>query len=59
LPGAVQFERDDALAYPCAKYHCVHCRGHHGQVFDDGPDPTGQRFCNNGVALRFIADAKD
>lgn len=54
LPGAVQFERDEALGYPRTEYHCARCGGHHGHVFDDGPKPTGQRFCNNGVALRFV-----
>jgi peptide-methionine (R)-S-oxide reductase len=46
-------------SYPYTEYPCAHGGGHHGHVFDDGPDPTGQRFGNNGVALRFIADAKD
>jgi peptide-methionine (R)-S-oxide reductase len=56
LPGAVAFEPDNALGMARTEYHCAKCGGHHGHVFDDGPDPSGQRFCNNGVALRFIPD---
>jgi len=54
LPGALEFERDHRLAEPRTEYHCSRCGGHHGHVFDDGPNPTGLRFCNNGVALRFL-----
>ncbi|SPE33614.1 Peptide methionine sulfoxide reductase MsrB [Burkholderiales bacterium] len=54
LAGAVEFERDETLAYPRTEYHCARCGGHHGHVFDDGRNPTGLRFCNNGVALRFM-----
>ena len=54
LPGAVATRIDNTLPMPRVEYHCAHCRGHQGHVFEDGPPPTGQRFCNNGVALRFI-----
>ncbi len=54
LPGALEFEADNRLAQPRTEYHCSRCGGHHGHVFADGPNPTGLRFCNNGVALRFL-----
>ena len=55
IPGAFQTSRDFKMIVPRTEYHCARCGGHHGHVFDDGPRPTGQRYCNNGVALRFIA----
>ena len=57
IPGAVGTKRDFALILPRTEYHCVRCGGHHGHVFEDGPQPTGLRYCNNGVALRFIPKA--
>jgi peptide-methionine (R)-S-oxide reductase len=54
IPDAFATKRDFVLLWPRTEYHCVRCGGHHGHVFDDGPPPTGQRWCNNGVALRFI-----
>jgi len=54
IPGHVGTKRDFALLMPRTEYHCVRCGGHQGHVFDDGPQPTGQRWCNNGVALKFV-----
>ncbi len=54
LPGAFETKKDFYLIYPRTEYHCKRCGGHHGHVFDDGPPPTNQRWCNNGAALRFI-----
>jgi len=49
----VKTKTDYGLFWPRTEYHCARCGGHQGHVFDDGPQPTGQRWCNNGVALDF------
>ena len=54
IPGAFGTKTDYGLFLPRTEYHCIRCGGHHGHVFEDGPPPTGQRWCNNGVALKFI-----
>jgi peptide-methionine (R)-S-oxide reductase len=56
IPGAVETKVDRKLLMPRTEYHCARCGGHQGHVFEDGPAPTGQRFCNNGLALRFEPD---
>jgi peptide-methionine (R)-S-oxide reductase len=53
LPGALETREDRSFFTVRTEYHCARCGGHQGHVFDDGPPPTGQRWCNNGVALRF------
>ena len=55
IPGRIATKTDFKLIYPRREYHCARCGGHQGHVFDDGPKPTGLRYCNNGVALEFIA----
>lgn len=54
LPNHVETKTDFRLILPRTEYHCARCGGHQGHVFNDGPQPTGQRWCNNGLALKFI-----
>lgn len=54
LPDALGTRVDRKLFVARTEYHCIRCGGHQGHVFDDGPPPTGLRYCNNGVALRFV-----
>jgi len=54
LEGGLETKRDFKLVWPRTEYHCARCGGHQGHVFEDGPEPTGLRYCNNGVALKFV-----
>jgi peptide-methionine (R)-S-oxide reductase len=54
IPGHLGTKKDYKLIWPRTEYHCIRCGGHQGHLFDDGPKPTRQRWCNNGVALKFI-----
>lgn len=54
LEGQVETKKDNKLAYPRTEYHCDRCGGHQGHIFEGGPEPTGLRYCNNGLALAFV-----
>ena len=53
IPGVFETKIDYFMGYPRTEYHCKKCGGHHGHIFDDGPEPTGKRYCNNGICLVF------
>jgi peptide-methionine (R)-S-oxide reductase len=58
IEGHIASKRDFKLIIPRTEYHCARCGGHQGHVFDDGPKPRGERWCNNGVSLQFVAADK-
>lgn len=58
IAGHVTTKPDWSLIIPRTEYHCTRCSGHQGHLFKDGPLPTGLRYCNNGVTLKFIPEEK-
>jgi peptide-methionine (R)-S-oxide reductase len=58
IAGRIDTKLDLKMVWPRTEYHCVRCGGHQGHVFEDGPQPTGLRYCNNGLALKFIPSSQ-
>ena len=58
LPNVFETKIDNLIGSPRTEYHCKKCGGHHGHIFDDGPKPTGKRYCNNGLCLVFAPKKK-
>ena len=53
LPNVFETKNDTLVGTARSEYHCKKCGGHHGHIFNDGPQPTGERYCNNGICLVF------
>jgi peptide-methionine (R)-S-oxide reductase len=58
LPNVFETKIDNLIGSPRIEYHCKKCGVHHGHIFDDGPKPTGKRYCNNGLCLIFVPKNK-
>ncbi len=59
IEGHLDTKWDFKLIIPRTEYHCSRCGGHQGHIFKDGPEPTGQRWCNNGLALLFVPEGEE
>ncbi len=59
IEGHAATKRDFKMILPRTEYHCIRCGAHQGHIFNDGPKPTGQRWCNNGLALLFVPQAEE